>query len=95
MAGDVRHPVTVRLDKEDKETFFEAAEGVGLEPGTAARQLVELVCQRLRAGSDLLDVLKLLKQKPVVRVPAASSANGSATDMGLRAIADPTTEHES
>lgn len=67
-----RYPVTVRLDPRDKETFCEAAESIGLEPGTAARQIIELICQRMRAGSDLLDVLQHLKNKPVVRVQARS-----------------------
>lgn len=68
-----RHQVTIRLDLRDKQTFFEAAEAVGLEPGTAARSVLELICQRMRAGSDLLDVMQLLKQKPVVRVQAGKS----------------------
>ena len=66
----VRYPITVRLDGDDKETFCAAAESVGLEPGTAARQLIELICKRMRSGEDLLDVLQHLKNKPVVRVQA-------------------------
>lgn len=66
----VREPITVRLSPEDKALFCAAATDIGLEPGTAARQFIELVCKRLRAGADLLDVLSYLKAKPIIRVPA-------------------------
>lgn len=66
----VREPITVRLSPEDKALFCTMAIEAGLEPGTAARQVVELVCRRFRAGSDLIDVLSYLKAKPIIRVPA-------------------------
>ena len=42
MAEQIRVPITVRLKQDDKDIFAKGAEECGLEPGTAARQLIEL-----------------------------------------------------
>ncbi|MGD9981117.1 MAG: hypothetical protein AB7H66_08570 [Hyphomonadaceae bacterium] len=56
-----RVPVTVRLTEEDKVIFSKAAEECGLEPGTAARQLIELVIQRMKRQGDYVDALQIVK----------------------------------
>lgn len=62
MAADAnRVQLSVRLDVGDKEFFAAATEQCGLEPSVAARQLLELVVQRMRAGADYIDVLHELK----------------------------------
>jgi hypothetical protein len=62
-----REPLTVRLDPESKRLFSEEAERCGLEPGVAARQILELYVQRLRESGDyiqtLADFAGALKQK--------------------------------
>lgn len=52
-----REPLTVRLDPESKRLFSEEAVKCGLEPGVAARQILELYVQRLREGGDYIEVL--------------------------------------
>ncbi len=59
--ADIRVPITVRLKEEDKALFAKGAEECGLEPGTAARQLIELVIQRMRAEGDYVDALQIVK----------------------------------
>lgn len=56
-----RVQLSVRLDQGDKEFFTAATEECGLEASVAARQLLELVVQRMRAGADYLDALHELK----------------------------------
>jgi len=55
--ADVRVPLTVRLKPEDRDLFVKVAEECGLEGGTAARQLVELVIKRLRKEPNYLSAL--------------------------------------
>ncbi|MEZ6028763.1 MAG: hypothetical protein R3C46_03335 [Hyphomonadaceae bacterium] len=52
-----RQPLTVRLDPESKKLFSEEAEKCGLEPGVAARQILELYVQRLRESGDYIQTL--------------------------------------
>jgi hypothetical protein len=52
-----RQPLTVRLDPESKKLFSEEAEKCGLEPGVAARQILELYVQRLRDSGDYIQTL--------------------------------------
>jgi|GEM_PF-1314228 len=52
-----RQPLTVRLDPESKRLFSEEAEKCGLEPGVAARQILELYVQRLRESGDYIQTL--------------------------------------
>jgi len=52
-----RLPLTVRLDPDSKRLFTEQAERCGLEPGVAARQILELYVQRLREGGDYIQTL--------------------------------------
>jgi len=52
-----RQPLTVRLDPESKKLFAEEAEKCGLEPGVAARQILELYVQRLRESGDYIQTL--------------------------------------
>lgn len=52
-----REPLTVRLDPESKRLFSEEATKCGLEPGVAARQILELYVQRLREGGDYIQTL--------------------------------------
>lgn len=59
--SEIRQPITVRLKAEDKEIFARGAEECGLEPGTAARQLIELVIQRMRTQGDYVDALQIVK----------------------------------
>jgi hypothetical protein len=52
-----KQPLTVRLDPESKRVFSEEAERCGLEPGVAARQILELYVQRLRESGDYIQTL--------------------------------------
>ena len=52
-----RQPLTVRLDPESKKLFSEEAEKCGLEPGVAARQILDLYVQRLRESGDYIQTL--------------------------------------
>jgi hypothetical protein len=52
-----RQPLTVRLDPDSKKLFSEEAEKCGLEPGVAARQILELYVQRLRESGDYIQTL--------------------------------------
>lgn len=52
-----REPLTVRLDPESKKLFSVEAEKCGLEPGVAARQILELYVQRLRESGDYIQTL--------------------------------------
>lgn len=52
-----RQPLTVRLDPDSKRLFSEEAERCGLEPGVAARQILELYVQRLRESGDYIQTL--------------------------------------
>jgi hypothetical protein len=61
MTDHIRQPITVRLKAEDKALFAKGAEECGLEPGTAARQLIELVIQRMRTEGDYVDALQIVK----------------------------------
>jgi len=56
-----RVQLSVRLDATDREFFSENTEACGLEPSVAARQLLELVVQRMRQGGDYVDALHELK----------------------------------
>lgn len=57
-----RQPLTVRLDPESKKLFSEEAEKCGLEPGVAARQILELYVQRLRESGDYIQTLSDFSQ---------------------------------
>ena len=61
MSDQIRQPITVRLKAEDKAVFARGAEECGLEPGTAARQLIELVVQRMKTQGDYVDALQIVK----------------------------------
>lgn len=52
-----KQPLTVRLDPDSKRVFAEEAERCGLEPGVAARQILELYVQRLRESGDYIQTL--------------------------------------
>jgi hypothetical protein len=53
-----RPQITIRRAKE---RFSRAAEQAGVDPSAAARQLIELVVQRIDSGGDLMDALHELK----------------------------------
>lgn len=57
MADDTRIQLTVRLKREDHSIFVQAAEECGLEGGTAARQLVEMIIKRLKYDNNFLSAL--------------------------------------
>ena len=62
MTTDVpRVQFSFRLGAREKERFSRAAEQCGVDPSAAARQLIELVVQRLDAGGDLIDAMHELK----------------------------------
>ncbi len=67
-----RQPLTVRLLPADKAALVAGAVSVGLDPGTAARQVIEIFVRRLKVDDDYLGALKELQValKPRVRVPA-------------------------
>jgi hypothetical protein len=67
MSDGRRVQFSIRLKPEDKETFAEATERCGIDPSVAARQILELVVQRIEAGGDYLDAIHELKT--VWRVP--------------------------
>ena len=71
-----RVQITIRLRPDDKVFFAEETEDCGLEPSVAARQILELVIQRMRAGGDFLDALHELKS--VWRVPRRVRENSEA-----------------
>lgn len=52
-----RVQLSVRLDREDKVFFQERCEASGIEASVAARQLIELMVQRMHAGGDYIDAL--------------------------------------
>lgn len=52
-----RVQMSIRLQPEQKERFAEAAESCGMDPSVAARQLLELVIERVEHGGDMLDAL--------------------------------------
>ena len=62
MAEANRVVLTVRMRPEHKNTFAAAAENSGLEPGTAARQVLELFAGRLKQDGDFLQALLEMKQ---------------------------------
>lgn len=71
--NDPRVPLTVRISPADKAFFTEATAAAGLEAGTAARQIIELVTRYMRAtGADYIEALTTLNAafKPKVRVQA-------------------------
>lgn len=61
MAEANRVVLTVRMRPEYKDVFSQAAENSGLEPGTAARQVLELMAGRLREDGDFLQALLEMK----------------------------------
>lgn len=64
MASDpARVQFSFRLGARTKERFSRAAEQAGVDPSAAARQLIELVVQRLEVGGDLIDALHELKTR--------------------------------
>lgn len=58
--ANVRVPLTIRLRPDDKEFFTELAERSGLEPSIAARQVIELMIQRMRDDGDFVVTLGTL-----------------------------------
>lgn len=66
--SQIRQPISVRLRPEDKAVFADGAEACGLEPGTAARQIIELVVRWMRqTGGDYVDALQLVKSALALR----------------------------
>lgn len=62
MPGEAnRVQMTIRLKESDKDFLAAGAEQCGIEAGVAARQILELVVQRMRAGGDYIDALHELK----------------------------------
>jgi hypothetical protein len=57
MSEENRVALTVRMKPSDKQVFVAAAAKMGLEPGTAARTLLEMMASRLRENDDFLEVL--------------------------------------
>lgn len=58
---DIRQPVTVRLKPEAKALWSKHCAKAGLEPGTAARVIIELMVEYMRSGPDFIDALYALK----------------------------------
>lgn len=56
-----RVQLSVRLDVEDKKLLASKCEADGIEASVAARQILELLCQRLRAGEGYIELLARLK----------------------------------
>ena len=52
-------------------TLIEAAERSGMDPSFAARQLLELVLERVEAGGDMMDALYEVRQALRQHSPAA------------------------
>ena len=61
MAEANRVVLTVRMRPDAKDVFAQAAENSGLEPGTAARQVLELFAGRLKTDGDFLQALLEMK----------------------------------
>lgn len=59
--SEIREAVTLRLKRDDKALLECKAAEAGLEGGTAARQIVELVLRRMATGTDYIDALQLVK----------------------------------
>ena len=74
MAEPNRVPLTVRLRPDDKDYFAEAANLSGLEPGIAARTVLEIVIKHMRSENsdrnffealgELQRTLEYAKQRP-------------------------------
>lgn len=62
MADPNRVALTVRMRPDDKAVFVQAAGKSGLEPGIAARTLLEMMAKRLREDDDFLEALLEVKQ---------------------------------
>lgn len=62
MTDTNRVALTVRMRPDDKAVFVQAAGKSGLEPGIAARTLLELMAKRLREDDDFLEALLEIKQ---------------------------------
>ena len=52
----------MRLHENQKKLFAEATERCGIDASVAARQLLELLIQRLESGGDYIDALYELKK---------------------------------
>jgi hypothetical protein len=59
--GSSRVQLTVRLNADDKQLFSAATQASGFESGVAVRAILELCIARIRAGTDFIDVLHILK----------------------------------
>lgn len=69
--SDTRLPMTIRVDPEDKAELERVAAAVCLDPGVALRQIMSHVIAETRAGADLFDVLRAIKE---TKKPARSRA---------------------
>ncbi|MCI4643315.1 MAG: hypothetical protein MRY64_00855 [Hyphomonadaceae bacterium] len=61
--------LAIRLREEQKTKFREAAERSGMDPSFAARQLLELVLERVETGGDMMDALYEIRQALRQQVP--------------------------
>jgi hypothetical protein len=59
--AEARMQMTVRLRIADKQFFAAGTAACGIEASIAARQILELVILRMRAGGDFLDAVHELK----------------------------------
>jgi O-glycosyl hydrolase len=67
-----REQLSVRVDPDDKRVWTAACEADGIDASTAARQVIELIAQRMRDGEGYIELLLRVKTalKPTVRVQA-------------------------
>lgn len=53
---------SIRMEPEQKKRFSDAAASSGMDPSFAARQLLEMVVERVDQGGDMLDALYEIRQ---------------------------------
>ena len=65
-----RAAMTVRLDPESKKLLEAQAEEVGLDPGAAARMILETYIQKLRTGVDYVEAMAAFRT--ALKLPPAT-----------------------
>lgn len=66
-----REPLTIRLRPDDKATFVAAAARSGIEPGIAARTIMEMVIRRMKDGQTFFQAVGELERALEERSEAA------------------------
>ena len=84
MAELNRQPITVRLKPEDKEFFVQVTEESGLEPGIAARTILELMIKHLRDDPKLNKLPVMIVSRLELQPAAAEGSTDPFPSEALR-----------